>query len=176
MACITSCKKHIKFCPFIIHHIHIWHLRLWLPSNSRLYLLNKYPSGVSYCPISHCSVCPIAKQRKLSFNSSDSSWEHLSIYSILIYGDLIMLIRLMDQFFSHHGRLFLADLFGFIWWNPKLKHENFFHKFHCLVNTQFHTKVKILRSDNGLEFDMPAVLWFPRHYSSKNLRWNSTTK
>lgn len=80
------------------------------------------------------------------------------------------------NFFSHHGRLFLADLFGFIWWNPKLKHENFFHKFHCLVNTQFHTKVKILRSDNGLEFDMPAVLWFPRHYSSKNLRWNSTTK
>jgi hypothetical protein len=51
--------------------------------------------------------------------------------------------------------IILADILGFIYLNPKMKHV-VLQSFHTFVEVKFSSKIKVIRSDNGTEFFLPS--------------------
>ncbi|KAK2406745.1 putative mitochondrial protein [Trifolium repens] len=141
----------------------LWHFRLGHLSAARLSLLHsKYP----YISVDHkgiCDICHLARHRKLpfplSFNKAAHSYEllHVDIWGPIgtqsIHGYSYFLTIVDDH--SRYTWLCLlknksetrSKLVGFI----------------KMIETQFNAKIKIIRSDNGVEFLMPE------YYSSKGI-------
>jgi hypothetical protein len=131
----------------------LWHYRLGHLSNSRMKLLANFIPSVSCNSESICTVCPLAKQHRLHFSSSTSVSQ--SLFGMIhcdIWGPFAVK--------SNNNSFFLTivdDFSRFTWvflMHSKSQTRYFIQYFFHLVETQFHTKIKCLHSDNGFEFDM----------------------
>lgn len=72
----------------------IWHLRLRHPSQSRLSILNKTHPEIMSCTDFQYNVCPLAKQKRLTFTIVPLILSQLLLY-ILLYGPPFLLFLLM---------------------------------------------------------------------------------
>lgn len=105
-------------------------------------------------------VCPLAKHTRLQFPlSSISSFE-------LIHVDIWGGYRTASISGSHYFWTIVDDYTRCTWvylMHYKSETCHLLKSFIQLVETQYSSKVKILRSDNGQEFDMPT------YYSEKGI-------
>jgi hypothetical protein len=134
----------------------IWHYRLGLPSQPRLALLQSLIPNVSLHSNNICTVCPMAKQCKLSFLVSHTCTE--SSFDIIhcdIWGPFSVNSINGSRFFltivDDHSRFTWVYLM-----HNKSQTNSIIQSFFSYVETQFQTSIKCLRSDNGVEFNMSA--------------------
>lgn len=135
----------------------LWHCRLGHTPLSRLHvisdsLIKNHVSDISNT--NPCFVCPLAKHHKLPF--SVSSHKSKAIFELIhcdIWGPNSVTAYDGTRYF-----LTIVDDYSRSTWIYLLKAKSntrpCIEAFCNLVETQFHTKVQTLRSDNGLEFHM----------------------
>jgi hypothetical protein len=141
--------------PFKSASANVWHYRLGHVSNSRIKLLQSLIPSIDCNSADVCTVCPLAKQRKLSFPVSISTsqsvfemihcdiWGPFSVHSI--NGSRYFLTIVDD--FSRYTWVYLL--------HSKSQTRQLIQTFFALIHTQFHVDIKIIRSDHGSEFHMP---------------------
>ena len=132
----------------------LWHFRLGHLSGKRLNVLSQNFPFIPKHTIETCDVCHLAKQRRLSYSTSLSRASkifeliHLDIWGpfskISINGHKYFLTILDD--YSRYTWVILLK--------SKAEVQMNIQNFVALVENQFDTKVKIMRSDNGPEFFM----------------------
>jgi transposase InsO family protein len=141
----------------------LWHFRLGHASNSRLQIMQQmYPSIVlnKECV---CDVCHLAKQKHLSYPLSHShASKCLELLHMDIWGPYTTATMHGHKYF-----LTIVDDYSRFTWVILLKGKNEVtsqvQNFITMVETQFESKVKILRSDNGPEFSLASF------YASKGI-------
>ena len=132
-----------------------WHFRLGHPFQNKLTLLKSaFPYISSSKCNDSCSICPLAKQRKLPYSLSNNKSEcmfeliHIDIWGPLsvtsVYGHRYFLIVVDD--FSRHTWLFMLK--------TKSEVSNYIISFVNLVETQFSCKIKSIKLDHNPEFNM----------------------
>jgi hypothetical protein len=134
----------------------LWHYRMGHLSHSRLKLLHSNNPQIA-CDLldTPCTVCPLARQKRLSFPHSVSCSS--SIFALVhcdIWGPFSVGSRN-----GHHYFLTIVDDYSRFTWIHLLQSKDqtrtYLKSFFHFVENQFDSKIKILRSDNGPEFHMP---------------------
>jgi hypothetical protein len=139
----------------------LWHYRLGHLSSSRINLLHSlFPQQIQVDSNNVCNICPLAKQRKLSFPiSQNSSKFPFELIHCDIWGPFSIKSSNGSQFF-----LTIVDDYSRYTWihlmNHKSQTRTFIQSFFNMVATQFNLKIKCLRSDNGVEFRMDDFFFF----------------
>nr|KYP70579.1 Retrovirus-related Pol polyprotein from transposon TNT 1-94 [Cajanus cajan] len=131
----------------------LWHFRLGHISESRLNMLSELYSFINNCNHKHvCDVCHFAKQRKLPFSVSNSKTSrpfellHLDLwgpYSIQTVNHQRYFLTIVDDYSRYTWVILLKN---------KSQTEQSLRHFSKLVDRQFHSKIKTIRTDNGPEF------------------------
>ena len=127
---------------------HLWHKRIGHPSDRTLKCIFNF----SNLDCSNCEVCKLAKHTRLPFANSNSKSNHIFelVHSdvwgpapVNSYNDFKYFVTFIDDF-SRLTYLYLL----------KNKSEVFSHfqDFSNLIENQYNTRIKILRTDNGTEF------------------------
>jgi hypothetical protein len=132
----------------------IWHFRLGHISNSRIKLLHDSIPAISCNPFTICTVCPLAKQRRLVFPVSSSNSN--SVFE-LIHCDIWGPFAVSSINGSHYFLTIVDDFSRYTWiylLHSKSQTSHIIQSFYSLVLTQFKVKIKTIRSDNGNEFIM----------------------
>jgi hypothetical protein len=133
----------------------LWHMRFGHPSFEKLNEINKVFPSVSVQKTSlPCDICFYAKQKRLPFSLSQSISTHIfDLVHMDIWGPLsIPSISGFKYFLT-----IVDDKSRFTWiYLMKLKSETptLIQNFVKMVHTQFNTKIKCIRSDNGHEFKL----------------------
>jgi len=139
----------------------IWHYRLGHLSDIPLKMLSSVIPHFTHESNKSCNICPLAKQHKLSFPHS----EHISQHSFdLIQCDLWGPFSTKSISGSSYFLTIVDDHSRFTWIHllqHKSQTRTHIQNFFTMVETQFNSKIKCLRSDNGVEFNMADF------YSSK---------
>ncbi|KAL2337821.1 hypothetical protein Fmac_012267 [Flemingia macrophylla] len=149
---INSIIAKIPTVPFF----DLWHFRLGHPSIIVLQNICKHFPFIKFDSMKVCDYCHLAKQSKLpfppGFHKSCAPFDliHMDIWGPLAISsiqDHKYFLTVVDDF-TRHTWLFLM----------KSKHETriLVKNFITLVQTQFNKRIKILRTDNGLEFSMSS--------------------
>ena len=130
----------------------MWHRRLGHPSFR--YLRHLFPDLFSNVETSelNCDTCILAKSHRstysLSMNKSDI---HFALIHSNVWGpSLVSIVSGVRWFVT-----FVDDCTRMTWlYLLKHKDEVFkvFQSFHAMIQTQFSTQLRILRSDNGGEY------------------------
>jgi hypothetical protein len=125
----------------------LWHQRLAHPSEPILAKLFPNLNSKSI----NCDVCPLSKSTRLPFPSSTSySVKPFDLVHSDVWGPVI------ESFDGYKYFVAFVDDFSRFTWLYLLKAKSevatVFQDFHHLVHTQFSSKIKILRSDNGSEY------------------------
>ena len=144
----------------------MWHCRLGHPSLQRLVLLQSLVPNVITCNINKsfdCTICPLAKQKRLSFPSSiSSSSSCFDLVHADIWGPYSTPSLNGSKYF-----LTLVDDYSRCTWvylmNNKSETSCLIQSFYNLIFTQFKVPIKILISDNGPEFALSSF------YASKGI-------
>ena len=147
-------------CSTIVHPkcnvvpIDLWHFRMGHPSSERLQCMQSYYPILRNNKSFTCNTCHYAKHKKLPFPSSNSYALHsFDLLHVDIWGPC-------SKPSMHGHRYFLTivdDHTRFTWvhiMHTKAETRNIIMNFIASVETQFDSKVKIIRSDNGPEFLM----------------------
>jgi hypothetical protein len=134
----------------------LWHCRLGHPSHDRMQLLHKLVPDIHSInkDFNFCDVCPLAKHKRLPFPNDGHKTSHVF--------DLIHCDIWGPYFLSTHDgfKYFLTivdDCSRSTWiylMSSKADTRPLLLSFFTMIETQFNTKIKALRSDNGLEFLM----------------------
>jgi hypothetical protein len=132
-------------------------------SDSRIKLLSQYDPNISVNTNNCCTVCPLAKQHPLPFPVNDSTSNKIfDLVHCDIWGPFST-----DSLNGVKYFLTIVDDFSrFTWVHlmvSKSQTRYLLVSFINLVADQFNTMVKILRSENGIEFQMPEF------YQSKGI-------
>ncbi|GAA0186208.1 hypothetical protein LIER_33496 [Lithospermum erythrorhizon] len=131
----------------------LWHRRLGHPSDRVLKLVPEIKATVVRSRLTKaCDICPQAKQTRDSFPSSDSKAS--SIFE-LIHCDFWGPNK--TESFSGVSYFFtIVDDFSRVVWvyllHSKFEVNKVFRSFFVMIQRQFESTVKIVRSDNGTEF------------------------
>ncbi|KAM7485260.1 hypothetical protein LguiA_001269 [Lonicera macranthoides] len=130
----------------------LWHRRLGHTSSPCLSFIAKNFLHFSVTPNNVCPICPLAKQSRFSFPSSTiSTFKSFEIIHCDIWGPY----RHSSLTGSHYFLTIVDDYTRFTWIflmrhkseaQPLLKH------FFSYALTQFNSRIKTFRSDNGSEF------------------------
>ena len=134
--------------------IDLWHFRLGNPSVERLLLLKQSYPFLTTDKEFVCDTCHHSKQKKLSFPGNDSHsscvfalihvdiWGHCNVTSLNGYKYFLTIV-------DDHSRFFWIFLM-----HSKAETQIHLKNFVVIVDKLFDTKVKMIRSDNDLEFIM----------------------
>ncbi|KAK2366753.1 putative mitochondrial protein [Trifolium repens] len=146
-----------------IPHSNIWHYRLGHPSLQSYNLIQKNDNYVSSLHHLVCDTCHFAKQRKLSFPLSSSvSNNAFDLIHVDIWGPFET-----PSITGHRYFLTIVDDKTRFTWIRLMKSKSETRpclvQFVSFVETQFSSKIKIIRSDNGQEF------MFESFYKSKGI-------
>ena len=132
--------------------IWLWHHRLGHPSFS--YLQHMYPDLFVGCSVSDfkCDTCILAKSHRVSYPlNSNKSIVPFGLVCSDVWGPSPITTSSGIQWFV----TFIDDCTRMTWLYL-LKHKSdvfsVFKTFHTMVQTQFSTDIRILRSDNGGEY------------------------
>jgi hypothetical protein len=152
------CKAHgaeSHISSFPCNDFDLWHYRLGHLSKERLDIIQQSFSDVNSSDYQHCTVCPLAKQKRLPFQSSTSVTHfifdliHCDIwgpYSVAAIGGYHYFLTIVDDY-SRATWVYLMKTKG--------ETQQLLQSFFNLVVTQFGVQIKRVRSDNGPEFHMP---------------------
>jgi hypothetical protein len=144
----------------------LWHFMLGHLSTPRLRLLHNLLPSISIDSNKVCKVCPLAKQKRLHFPISNKvSKAPFDIVHVDIWGPF------STQYTngSHYFLTIVDDFSRYSWVHLmayKSQTRSLVQSFFKLVTTQFNLKVKVLRSDNGLEFHMDDFFIKSRYFTS----------
>jgi len=152
----TKClppRSLIKSCTVATN---LWHSRLGHIPTSKITLLSKIDPSVTITSNSICEICPLAKQKRLPFSlSTNKSMQAFHLIHIDIWGPFSVTSYSGYQYF-----LTIVDDYSRFTWlflmKSKSETRSLLSNFLAYVHTQFNTKIKTLRSDNGQEFNMPT--------------------
>jgi len=132
----------------------LWHDRLGHPSNERLAVLSHTHSYIHKNKVENCNSCHLAKQRKLPFpNSTSHAIEPFDVVHVDIWGPCAIPSLLAYRYFL----TIVDDHSRFTWLYPicnKSETRKNLTNFVAYVKNQFGKTIKVVRSDNGLEFNM----------------------
>ena len=141
------------FCGSLSVNSTTWHNRLGHPSAAKLQVLSdalSLPSSSLSCH-EHCSVCPLAKQKRLSFpfhnHKSDTPFAllHLDIWGTFS----------IESVAGHKYFLTIVDDATRVTWVYMLRNKNdvshVFPAFITLIQTQYNARLKAIRTDNAPE-------------------------
>jgi len=107
---------------------------------------NQVPSTLS------CDICVMAKMHRLPFNNNNIHTTHLFH---LIHMDLWGPYKVANITGAHYF-LTIVDDFTRNTWTQLLQNKSQVKtvviQFYNMVETQFHTRIHLIRSDNGTEF------------------------
>ena len=151
----------------ITHHIKkdctskLWHLRL---GHMPMHLMKRLFPSLLIDSNYFCTICPVAKQTRLHFSHSVTHNSHpLDLIHIDIWGPYKFPTRQ-----SHIGFMTLVDDHTRFTWTYLIKHKSefpsLFKQFVFLVENQFYSKVKSIRSDNAKELTEGNALLFYRQH------------
>ena len=130
----------------------LWHKRLDHPSIHPMKHLTVSVPEISFNSNKVCDVCPLAKQTRLPFAlSSISTSEPFK----LIHCDSWEAFRVPSLFGAYYFLTIVDDFFGHTWvylMRFKSETQSLLRNFFSLVVTQFNSKVKRFRVNNGREF------------------------
>ncbi|KAL0542592.1 hypothetical protein IC582_017662 [Cucumis melo] len=130
----------------------LWHFRLGHPNFT--YMQHLFPHLFSKVDVSSlsCDVCIRAKQHRVSFPSQPyKPTQPFNLIHSDVWGPSKVTTssgkRWFVTFIDDHTRLTWVYLIS-----DKSEVPSIFQNFYHTIKTQFHTKIAILRSDNGREF------------------------
>lgn len=135
----------------------LWHQRLGHLSNKSLHAISLSAEIMHFCLIDDCSICPLAKQTRNPFPLSSINTKapfeliHVDIwggYHVPTLDGARYFLTIVDDF----SRCTLVYLL-----HHKSDTRRFLTTFINLVETQFESRIKIIRSDKGPEFDMTKI-------------------
>ena len=157
----TSCNSNL-----VMNDNSLWHSRLGHPSFQRLVLLQSVVPEINTCNNNKsfdCTICPFAKQKRLPFPSS----AHCSISCFyLVHVDIGGPTSTPSLNGSKYF-LSIVDDFSKCTWVFFMPHKSdasiLIQSFYNMVVNQFHTTIKVIRSDNGPEFALHSF------YASKGI-------
>ena len=126
-----------------------------------------------------CEICQLSKHHHASFSPQPYKASKPSLWFIGMFRDLVEFLQVLKKkwfvtFIDDHTRLTWVYLM-----KEKSKVETIFKLFYTMVQTQFHKKIQIFRSDNGKEYFNKILGSFfleNKYCSSKLLQWYSLTK
>lgn len=135
----------------ISRQLWLWHRRLGHTSFSYLQKLfpNLFPNNV---PLPTCETCLRAKQPRVTYRSNHTRVSHMfDLVHSDVWGPSPVTTPLGFQYF-----IIFVDDYSRMTWIYLLKHKSEvtcrFVEFYKMIQHQYHTCIKILRSDNGGEY------------------------
>ena len=144
--------NHQPTCNLTTSFTDLWHSRLGHISHSRLSFIAKNFLKFSIQSNNACPICPLAKQHRLPFGTSEISSKkpfdliHCDIWDRYKYSSLS----------GAHYFLTIVDDYTRFTWIFLMKHKDeaqpLIKHFFSYVSTQFESHIKNFRSDNGGEF------------------------
>jgi len=141
-----------------------WHSRLGHPSNDRLTLLQKKYSYISTNKNYVCDACHKAKHKKPPFPLSSS--RSFDLIHMDIWGPCTISMNGFKYFLT------IVDDYSRYTWVILLPDKTSIHKhiidFVTKIETHFHTVIKNIRTNNGLEF------YLHDFYSTKGITHQTT--
>ena len=158
---LSTLSPTTLFCGSPMIDKHVWHLRLGHPSSGVFQkLLQDLPNlkSISSSIESHCSVCPLAKQKRLAYVSHNNlSSKPFDLVHIDVWGPFSTeSVEGFRYFFT------LVDDCTRMTWVYMLRNKSdvsvSFPALLNLVSTQFNTKVKAIRSDNAPELAFNEIV------------------
>jgi len=129
--------------------------------------LSKVPSDISLDTKNKhdlCDVCLRAKQTRIPFPISENEASSCLLSNIMIYGGGYCVKSFCG---ASHFLTILDDPSRGVWtylMHEKSEASQLLRNFCTMVNTQFGTKVKVIRSDNGSEFTLGPMKKFYREH------------
>uniref|UniRef100_M1D8Y3 Retroelement pol polyprotein n=1 Tax=Solanum tuberosum TaxID=4113 RepID=M1D8Y3_SOLTU len=138
----------------------LWRARLGHVPFVKMRIISTIPLKISNKQPFICTICPMARQTKMPFPESITATN--SIFELLH-------IDLWGPYYvpthdGYHYFLTMVDDYSRSTWTQLLRcKSNALHTikaFTTLIENQFHTKLKTIRSDNGLEFSSTEAICF----------------
>ena len=148
------------FCGSLSVNSTTWHNRLGHPSAAKLQVLSdalSLPSSSLSCH-EHCSVCPLAKQKRLSFpfhnHKSDTPF---ALLHLDIWGPFSI-----EPVAGHKYFLTIVDDATRVTWVYMLRNKSdvshVFPAFITLIQTQYNAQLKVIRTDNAPELQFTDLI------------------
>ncbi|XP_015161200.1 uncharacterized protein [Solanum tuberosum] len=152
----TARKFQLKVNPKLHHKIHdtefLWHARLGHVPFVKMRSISTIPLTFSSKQPFICTICPMARQTRMPFPESTTATSSLfELLHIDLWGPYHV-----PTHDGYHYFLTMVDDYSRSTWTQLLRcKSNAFQTikaFISLIENQFHTNLKTIRSDNGLEF------------------------
>lgn len=99
-------KSFTGFCSSTLQNnlFSLWHSRLGHPSDVKVHSLSHVFPFLQHCCTKSCTVCPLAKQKRLPFPFDNKRSSHsFDLVHMDVWGPFSVLIYDGHRFFSHYG-------------------------------------------------------------------------